>query len=332
MRELDFRLLEAMNLKVGRVSRAYGAYICETQEGLKLVKEMQHQPSDVLFAHRVKEYLYRKGYEDTDRYSVTEEGLPYIQDGMTCYTVRSWLRGDEADLTNMHDTGMVMENLARMHSMACGMEEPEESAPKIRWYELGERVQKQNRLMRGYYKTLRRQGRYTDFDLLFLKSFPYYEEQAIQAAELMNDPACIQESENARLVRSLIHGDFTDHAVVTNHQTLILCNFEKSCYAMPVQDMLSIFEKLMRKWEWDFDKFLKMLDAYQRMRPLRGGELRLLYAGLLFPERFSGMCRDAYGTKRRWISQSNWNKFQEICEMQEKREAFLLQFRRYFRI
>jgi len=332
MRELDFRMLESMHLKVGRVSRAYGAYICETQDGIKLVKEMQYPLADVMFAYQMKEYLLSQGFTATDRYCVTDEGLPYIQDGAIQYTVRNWIRGDEPDLMNPKHVDMMIRTLAQMHLYGCGMEEPEGYESKQRWYDLSEKLSKQSRMIRGYCRNIKRKRRYTDFDLLFLKIYRYYEKQVVQASEMMQDTVCMQEAERARLIRSLIHGEYTDHAAVTDHRNILLCNFEKSCYGMPVQDLILFLEKLMRKWNWDFTRCLRVLDVYQQQRPLSGYELRILYAGLLFPERFARMCQDAYGTKRRWISQSNWSKLLEIREMQGKREEFLLDFRRYFQI
>lgn len=332
MRELDFRILESMNLKVGRVRKAYGAYICETQDGIKLVKEMQCPVADVLFAYKVKEYLYYQGYRNTDRYCITEEGLPYIQEGSIRYTVRNWIRGDELDLKNLKEVTSVMAEAAQLHLLGKGMPEPEGFEGKRRWFEPGERLLRSQRLIRSYYKNVRKQGRYTDFDLLFLKEFAYYEEQTVHAAEMMQETICIQEAENAGKTGNLIHGEFTDHAVLSDQKQMLLCNFDKCCYGMPVQDLITFFEKCLRKWEWDFAVFIQLIEMYQRYRTLHSGEIRILYAGLLFPERFVKMCQDAYGTKRRWTSQANWNKLLEIREMQEKREEFLLQFRRYFQI
>ena len=48
----------------------------------------------------VKEHLARQGFLWTDRYWLSQEGLPWAMDGGMRYTVRQWIKGEEADVSN----------------------------------------------------------------------------------------------------------------------------------------------------------------------------------------------------------------------------------------
>lgn len=51
MREFSPALLEPFGLRSKRITRAYGAFICDTNQGVVLVKEAA-QPEEVLWADR----------------------------------------------------------------------------------------------------------------------------------------------------------------------------------------------------------------------------------------------------------------------------------------
>jgi spore coat protein I len=127
MKEFSASILEPFGLRAKRVTRAYGAFICDTNQGIVLVKEA-NEPEEVLwFAHGAKEHLARKGFWCTDRYQLNcNEKILGEQSGEV-YTVRSWMRSEEAKLTDQDCALRMAAMLGRMHGAARGYDAPTQS-------------------------------------------------------------------------------------------------------------------------------------------------------------------------------------------------------------
>ena len=97
MRELNPGMLKELGLAAMKVSREFGAYLCETNQGLYLVKDTDASEREVRLAHLIKEHLRVRGMEETDRYFLVDE-KPWIRWNRETITIREWMRGEEADL------------------------------------------------------------------------------------------------------------------------------------------------------------------------------------------------------------------------------------------
>ena len=310
-----------------RVTRAYGAYICETPLGLKIIKESHESEGELLFAHSVKEHLYQSGFRCIDRYCVTEEGLPYVEFNKELLTVRNWIGGDEAELESLEDAMLVARQLGQMHTFCTGLDPMEGSRISMRWYGVPERMEKRLRQMQGFCKMVRRSSRYTDFDLLFLDHFQEHYDEAKEASELMSGPEYQSEAHLAETQWAFGHNNYSNHCVYKARGQLLIAGFEKSCFMLPILDFVKLYEKILRKYDWDYDIGMRILEEYEKCQKLNPWEEKILFASLLFPERFWILAEAAYSSKRNWIPQVYWRKLEEITEQKNQRQHFLRRFR-----
>ena len=331
MREFSPALLEPFGLRSKRITRAYGAFICDTNQGVVLVKAAA-QPEEALWAaHGAKEYLCRQGFGWTDRYLVSRDGVPWAVASGETYTVRSWLRAEEADLTDKNCVIQMAAMLGRMHRLSVRYELVQGAQMANRCYEWPQKVYKNCRKLKSYGKILRKNGHYTEFDLMVLSCLPKQVEEAEEAQEFFMGPQYVRLAEQAQEQHAFGHGQYTDHTVLLGKNRTMITDFEKISYMIPATDLVMLLEKVMRKNHWSVEFGMEMLEAYDRWCPTGDEERQFIYAGLLYPSRLCELCTKAYHMKRSWIPIAYKQKLEEFLAQQEKRKDFLLQLRSVLR-
>lgn len=323
MREFSAALLEPFGLRARRFTRAYGAFICDTNQGTMLVKEAAEPEGALLFAHGAKEYLARQGFLWTDRYQMSREGRPWAVVSGEMYTVRSWMRAEEANLTDPSCVMRMAGMLGRFQRLSGGYEAPTQARCISRCYEWPDRVYKGCHRLQSYGRNLRKNGRYTEFDLMVLSCLPEHKEQAEQAKQFFMSDTYTQLAQRADQRRCFGHGNYTDHTVLLGKSHSMITDFEEACYMIPVADLIALAERVLRKNDWSLAMGMNMLEAYDRWYPMDQAERAMLHAGLLYPSRLLNLCGEAYHTKRSWMPVSYKRKLEELLQQQEKRKEFL---------
>ncbi len=325
MKEFSASVLEPFGLRAKRVTRAYGAFICDTNQGVMLVKAAPETEEMLWFAHGAKEHLARQGFLWTDRYQVSRDGVIWADQGGEMYTVRYWMRAEEAQLTDTDCAVRMAAMLGRMHRAARGYEAPTKSREVNRCYEWPQRIYKDTRRLQSYSKMLRKNGRYTEFDLMVLACLPEGLEQMQDAQSFFLGGGYTHLAERSDRERAFGHGSFSDHTVLLGRGQSMITDFEQSCYMIPVVDLAVLLERAMRKNEWEAELGMLMLEAYDRWCPMDAEERQMVLALMVYPSRFCQLCSEAYHMKRSWMPISYKRKLEELMRQQKKRKDFLKQ-------
>ena len=325
MKEFSASLLEPFGLRAKRVTRAYGAFICDTNQGSVLVKQTEEAEEVLCFAHGAKEHMARRGFAGTDRYLLSQEGLIWAEQAGERYTVRRWLRTEEADLTKGDCAVRMAVLLAKMHRAAAGYEADVQNFENNDCYEWPQRIYKYNRKLQNFGKMLRKNGRYTEFDLMVLEILPEAMEQAKEAQSFFMSDDFANLAQLSDSNRYVGHGNFSDHTVLLGTDQSMITDLENCAYMIPVVDLAVLLERTLRKTDWNMALGMRMIEGYDRWCPLRSEERGMIRAMLLYPERLYLVCSEAYHMKRSWMPIAYKRKLEEWQAQQGKRKEFLKQ-------
>ncbi len=331
MKEFSASILEPFGLRAKRVTRAYGAFICDTNQGIVLVKDTSETEESLWFAHGAKEHLARQGFSWTDRYQMTRDGQVCAQQNGEVYTVRCWMKAEEAQLTDAHCAVQMAAMLGRMHRAARGYEAAAKSRQVNRCYEWPQRIYKDGRKLQSYSKMLRKNGRYREFDLMVLECLPEAVAEIGEAQKFFLDDKYTCLAERSERERTFGHGSYNDHTVLLGGGQGMITDFEQSCYMIPVVDLVMLLERAMRKNGWEAQLGLKMLESYDRWCQMGEEEKQMVQALMLYPMRFCQLCSEAYQMKRSWMPISYKRKMEEVMEQQKQRKDFLKQLEHVLR-
>ena len=81
--------------------------------------------------------------------------------------------------------------------------------------------------------------------------------------------------------------------------------------------------KILEKYEWDIQTAYKMLDEYDKVKPVSDIDLELLGVLFSFPEKFWKIANRYYNSHKAWLSGRNIEKLEKVVAQEDAREQFL---------
>jgi len=329
MEERIADMLAQYDLKVYRAGRVKGAWMLETDQGLKCLGTCNYSEGKIKFEQKVKQFAAESGFEELDLYVPNrEQGFlvqgPYNEQ----FVMRNWFYGEECNARDRTHVLQTVETLARLHNCLSGFEPAEEEKvfclqPKLT--EVFERRNKELRRVRTYIRS-KKQKSY--FEQKFLSQFDVQFAQAEQATQLLAKMdyenyynSCIKQG-------SMLHGNFTHHSVLLlGEDRMAVTGFDKTAVGIQVQDLYLLFRKMMEKWEWDVALGESMLTAYNEIRTLPAEEITLLKLMLSYPEKFWKVANQYYNNRKSWIPEKNMHKLlQTMDQAEQKRKSLEILF------
>lgn len=320
MNDRGLKVLEQYDLEIISTRRGRGSYICETNQGLKLLCDYSGSEKKLTFQNQILKELRERGYFYVDPAMENKEGkLVSVDRDENRYIVKDWFYGRECSSTGENDILEAVENLARLHRCMqfpenekeyCGVSLEKELSARTR------ELKKVRSFIRG------REPKHP-FEQLFLKSFTAFYEQAQGAMELAKSAEC-ETFWNEQIAQGKVcHGDYNHHHVQFLEQGMGTTNFGKCRFDIQIQDLGQFMRKIMEKQNWDLKLGDKMLNAYAREKGLSAMERRVLYLKMAYPEKFWKLSNHYYGSRKAWIPGRYLQKLEILNQQQTQRECFL---------
>jgi CotS family spore coat protein len=316
-------ILEQYDLEVSQITKGRGAYICDTDQGEKLLVPFRGSAERAAYLCGILMALKEEGFP-AEQICVTREGAAVATDDSG---VRYWLKdriaGSECSTVREEEMQKAIEQLARFH---CTTKKLAPTAPPLLLQNRSEPAALYRRHDRELVKVknyVHSRRSHNELERLFMEQCPYY---IAQAAEAVAGMAVCREAEEG--TRTICHGAFHQHNVLRTPEGMRLVHFESMCWNEPVVDLANFVRKMMEKNQWNVPMGMGLLEAYDRMRALSAGEWQLLYGILLFPEKFWKISNHYYNSHKAWVSERDIQKFGQIIAAEPKRARFLQSFKK----
>ena len=321
MSEKYKELLEQYDIKVLSTFRSRGTFQCETEQGLALLKEYHGSLQKLALEYEWKEKLAEAGYAATDRYFLTkEESLVTYDRYRTAFILKHYFKGRECDCRNLSDVAASCRNLAFLHKVSSSIEEiPFENLKTESTSHLFER---KNRELRSIRKFIGHVHGKNDFELLYMKCFDsFYEEASYALSRLLK-----VEPELADTGCGVCHGAYHYHNVlILPDYSVATVNFESMCYQPYLLDLYLFLRKTLEKNHYDYSFFEAGISGYSIYRRLAEKDFLFLYLLFLYPEKFWKLANQYYNCRKACLSGKNGEKLKKLAVQEEKRGVFLRQ-------
>lgn len=354
MEDRSQEALKKYRLKIYNIYRARGAFLLETDGGLKLLKCFEGSRNRALFENKVKEHLQQRGHPNTDLFVKTMEEDIFSEDGAGCqYVMKNWFWGEECNLKDLSQIEAASANLARLHGVLKDVDFTKEQLEHNISPDLMETFDKRNRELKRVKAYIREKRQKNEFELSYLNYYDKFYEQGLLAADRLTSSSYLELLTEAITQRSVCHGNYTYHNIIMvknktdaiaktyvppgwiNKQPLSVAelggcgsmiattNFEKSYIGLQICDLYQFIRKVMEKNDWDILYGSNIIEAYDRVKPISKAEINVLYLLLLYPEKFWKITNFYYNGKKSWVSGRNTQKLNIIGEQNTKKEMFL---------
>lgn len=320
MRDDELRILEQYDIDVRNTRKVRGAILCDTAQGPFLLREMQFSEKRMLTLDRLINHLREQGIGNIDWIlKDREEQLFAISEDGTKYFLTRWFHGRECDIHRESDLLEAARNLTRIHGALEGL--------YIEGLQEGENLQEEfyrhNREIKKVRTFMRDKVTKGDFELTFLKHFDTMYGCATCALEQLKASHYMELLEISRQRHQMIHGDYNYHNIIMLHDGIATTNFGHARQDLQVVDLYYFLRKVMEKHHWNVVLGDKILNEYQKIRPVTKEETEFLAICIAYPEKFWKAANSYYRSRKVWIPAKNLEKLEMVIRQTEEKKAFL---------
>ncbi|GMA62695.1 phosphotransferase [Alicyclobacillus fastidiosus] len=236
------------------------------RHGLLCVKPYRVPFEELKFIIAVQDHVADQGFAFVPKTFLTRNGDIAIGQRRTWYVVSRWIRGRHPAFQHRSQLAKGVRTLAAFHQCAQGF--PGQLVPEHRL-----RVTEIENEFRRQSHTLRHND-----DGPHGRLFVDLCEDAMQQLRKSQVKRAIRAEKK---VRAFVHGDYNYPNIVVDHQGRYqLIDFENTSLHVRMEDLAHIIH---RNAPWQAEKTFRMIDAYDRVRPLDKEDLSLLIALLHQP-------------------------------------------------
>lgn len=330
----EFEIERQFDIRIESIKPNKGVYHLKTSQGVKCLKKISYGTQKLLFVYGAKEHLYKNGFPNIDRYFLNTEGNPYAVVNEDIYTLSQWIEGRECDFHNDEDLVIASESLALLHIASKGYEPPENSKLKSdlgRWPHLMDKRIKSFEKMKEMVR--KKKSNKTDFDINYLKTIDYYKEMGKRAIQILNSSNYFEICRITEEDKSFCHHDYTYHNIIIDNDNKVnVIDFDYCKREVRVYDLANFMIKVLKRKNWDVEVAKVIINGYNSVSPLREDEYKVLYAFLVFPQRYWRLCNRYYYNEVNWIQSTFNKKMEELIAEKESFEKFIDDFKNTYNV
>lgn len=327
----EFEIERQFDIKIESLKPNRGVYLVKTNKGVKCLKKINYGVQKLLFVYGAKEHLINNGFSGVDRYCLNVDGNPYALVNEDIYTLSEWIDGREADFRNKDDLYIAAQKLAYMHIISKGYEPPENSKLKSdlgRWPHLMEKRVRSFEKMRDM---TRKRSNKNNFEMNYLKTIQFYKDLGKRAMKVLNSSNYMDICRITEEEKAFCHHDYTYHnIIIDNNDDVNIIDFDYCKREVRVYDISSFIIKVLKRVEWNIEYADLIINAYNEISPLSTDEYKVLFAFLLFPQRFWRLCNRYYYNEVNWPTNTFNNKMEELIAEQDLYINFINEFKKHY--
>ena len=216
-------VLEKYGLTAAGSCRGRGALICQTDQGLKVIREYRGSLEKLKVQREIQQQAEEDGTLKTDLPLLNLEGeaATLHTDGLL-YTVRNWYDARECDIRSREEICRGAAALAHLHTV---IRLPEgEGYAGYRKEALPDECGRHNREMRRVQHFLQKKQKKNEFERQLLKALGPFLEQGLAVTEELEASGYEELRKRALKERYVCHGECTQHNILSagRHRYLLI--------------------------------------------------------------------------------------------------------------
>ena len=325
MQENEHEVLEQYDMEVFGTRKTRGAVLCDTDQGMFLLKEVKVSPERIAAVSELYGHLENQEWcavdaivknQEEDYITTAENGNKYI--------LKKWFVGQECDTRKPGEILEATGVLAKLHLlMRRKMSQHVPEADCIK-----EEYQKHNRELKKVRSFVRKYTPKNAFEIEFLKNYDEMFHWAQTAGEMFEESGYEQLYRESIETGCMVHGEYNHHNILmessdTKSKLLAVTNFDKFKKDIQIEDFYYFLRKIMEKYGWKERLGDSMINAYAAVNPLSGREVEYLKIRLVYPEKFWKTANAYYYSNKAWIPAKNIEKLETVIRQTKEKERFL---------
>jgi CotS family spore coat protein len=325
----NIEVYEIENIKFKDTIKQRAVYKVTTNKGIKCLKKVYYDKQTLLFIYSVIEWLNAKGIL-CPKLLPCKSGIRYVEYSGDLFILTDWIDGRKCDYDTINDIIVAAENLAKIH--ACSKNFMPIEGSSIREND------------NDYFKSLNKHflqllelsnNAFTindKFSKIYLDHFDYNTEKARESTFLLSQIDFTKPLGDSVSTKAICHLDYVNkNLIFTPDEKLYIIDFDKTSIDMPVHDIFGFLRRILKRenTSWDFDIFKTAIDSYQKIRRLSYNEHIVIYAMLMFPQKFWKVSRDYYKNRHQCNKEAFISILKKINKQEEEHNIFCENVKNY---
>lgn len=319
-------VFEQFGLSVYRTMRGRGAYICETNQGIKLLRETSYKEEKYAKEDYITLKLKEQGFATVDIFERTLDGnLLAEDDDKKKYYLKSWFDAGECDVKSFHEVLSACGAIAKVHKYLKNITiVPENVTFRMPVaISLEERYARKLREMKMVSNYLRKKKGKTDFERTAYESMENFMNEAENTMEYMARTNYSEIFKEASQTGVLAHGSCNHHNILNGRGYVAVVNFERAGINLPITDLYDFMRKILEKYSWDIKLAYRMLDEYNKVNTITEDEMETLALLFSFPEKYFKIMDHYFNSSKAWIPDKDIDKLNVVLKQNEARLRFV---------
>ena len=315
-------IANVFGLKCENITKEKFGYKCNIAGGENAAKIQklaytQTNINNILFQHEIKTCLMREGFSNIDSFFVTETGLPYHRQGGDIFTIsQSPKCKEKADFTKKDDFLKIIKHVADMHvflkninlgsfvpSQRKAITEPSKAISFL--------AAQKKRLLKG--------GKFSEFDMLFLKSYDIFVSQ-ITSFEALDKSVL---DKDIYICHNLLK---EENIYIDSEHKPFFKNFSNTSQRHYFYDLTYLIKRLLKVSNGAEMPLDEVLQEYEKANPAEAFDedtKNFFMTLLLYPDKFIKLSLDYYNKKRNFTPKSYLRRMEECIERNQTLLGYL---------
>lgn len=295
--------------------------VCKTNAGMLELKKARDTMPHIRFAHDVKERLYENGFSHIARFRESLEGNPFFRWNDTTYVLEGVLPTNV--LADGELTGYIRgaKTMAMMHKSAHGLQSTyglwdTEKLPKQFAKRHGELGKIKHRIQKS--------GKKDSIDMQVLQVYQTYMERVEGAISHLEQGGYSDHMEGAKNHGTFCHKSFKGSNLREQNEVIFVGGFEHATADLGLLDLASYLKRYMKKAEGTQAGVAEILESYNKVMDISDGEMLLLRAFIMYPEKFLRLLNEFYNRRKTCISPAMEHRMEEVIVEENKSQRLLV--------
>lgn len=324
MNEKALSVIGQYGLEVRKSVRTRGGIAVLTDDGYKLLYECTRSDSYYERENMITAGIKRTGFEYIDTYVMTAEETLFSQDAQgRKYILKDWFDAQECDIRNETHVAMAAGTLAVLHGHMMNMDKCEHELKYNNATDMRMKFDKHTKEMRMVGNYLKGKKNKNEFEMLMRRSLMTFHEEALIAAQELEEMDYGSRIEKARTSYEMCHGSYNYHNVLFTDRGCAVTGFEHCCVDCQINDLYQFMRKLLEKNGWDARAGHSVIEAYSEVRPVSDDDMKLLRINFLYPEKFWKVINFYNNSNKSWIPRKSIEKLEGVLAQNDARRAFI---------
>lgn len=293
------KILANYELDYKNIKKTKGYYIVNTADKTYALRKTGDSADHIEFRCAVQKKLLNNGFFNLEKIYPAREGSLFVLHEEQKYILTDYISGEGAGFEDREELSEILRCLADFHHKSKGAGRVAE-----RFYaaHMGERLKRMAKELSIFRKKINFSKTLSDFDLIFLKNYEYYERNINTAIEILAKTDYNEKLKEALLQNAVCHNLLKKETIVIKESAVFLTSLSDCIRDHFTSDIAMIIARYLKydiKGSIAAMEIINMYSDFGHTR-LDRNDYRIILARLLMPSGFLSVLEQYYKKKRTW--------------------------------